>query len=101
MVACASCFMGSCSKRRDTPPVPDKKQPPPLLQEWRESEVWLVFPPMQWKAWWDALILLAVLYSAGVVPYRICFFSTAQVERKGCWRWSPTTDMTPLVPLQI
>lgn len=33
----------------------------------------IVFPMMPWKEWWDLLVLFGILYSALLVPFRICF----------------------------
>ena len=45
--------------------------------EWQTAPTNVFFPCQPWKENWDVLILFLILYSAVIVPYRICFADSA------------------------
>ena len=49
-----------------------------LEEEWGETDEWIINPKSQWKEAWDLGVLFFILYSAIVVPFRICFSAEAE-----------------------
>ena len=41
------------------------------------SRAGVILPSAAWKEWWDVFVLNLILYSAVMVPYRICFDADA------------------------
>ena len=48
------------------------------------SAHWLIMPVGTWKEQWDVLMLSLILYSAWLVPLRVCFDADAE----GVWLWA-------------
>ena len=57
--------------------------------EWQTAPTNVFFPCQPWKENWDVLILFLILYSAVIVPFRICF----DAEASG-WVWWGELTMT-------
>ena len=53
-----------------------------LEDEWDEADTYVFNPRSKWKETWDMGVLLFILYSAVVIPFRICF----SAEAVG-WMW--------------
>ena len=49
-----------------------------LEDEWATSRTTVFNPRAQWKETWDMFVLVSILYSAIVIPVRICFSAEAE-----------------------
>ena len=63
---------------RKTPAVAAPAAAPSASEPATASRGCIILPSDPWKEAWDLFILAFILYSAVMVPYRICFSSTAE-----------------------
>ena len=53
------------------------------VNDWEFARTTVFFPVAWWKEQWDTLVMFLILYSAVMVPFRICFASEAEG-----WDWA-------------
>ena len=73
-----------------------------LNRELEPSKAWLVDPRRsRWLPWWDALIALAIVFTATVTPYEVAFLPTASSPAETLFIINRLVDIVFLLDIVI